>query len=565
MIRTFRKIPWLAVPIFAVVILSFVVFMGTGPTRSGNSGNYAVDTNEVSGEIYGQKVTQEQYTKSERDVDLFFFLNYGEWPMNNPNISKDMLLQRIYINMMLLQKAKDLGVHVSEDQIEQYTASFLSSPELLRALGVSDQKSVPFNALVEHVLAPVNLTAADFENYMRDQLAIEQLQQFYGLSGEMVTPQDVTNEYIRQNQEYSAQIVFFSASNYLNRAVVTPADVGQFYTNYMADYRLPDRVQVCYVGFSATNYLAEAEQTLKTNLDAQVTYYFNKYGMSVAPDAKTPDEAKAVLRKTIIRQQALVDAGQQAKDFAQAVFNISNNANKPASAQDLYTVARQKGLQVQTPAPFSAEYGPEDFDAPPAFTKAAFELTSDTPISDPIPGPDEVYVIALEKTVPSEIPPLDQIRGQVTHDLKMRAATFMAIQAGTNFARSVTSQMAIGRSFAAASVAAGAEPQVLPPFSLSTQELPELDGHATINQLRQVAFTTPVGLASGFMQTDDGGFVLYVESRLPIDQSKMAADLPEFTARLREQRASAAFNEWVQREANRELRDTPLNKNMGMR
>ena len=142
--------------------------------------------------------------------------------------------------------------------------------------------------------------------------------------------------------------------------------------------------------------------------------------------------------------------------------------------------------------------------------------------------------------------------------MQFQEATIMAQRAGTNFVHNLFLQMAAGKSFAAACVAAGAAPQMLPPFSLSTQDLPELDGRVTLNQLKQAVVSTPAGMASGFMPTEDGGFVAYVGSRMPIDQSKMAADLPQFTAQLRQQRQSQTFNDWYLREANRELRDTPV-------
>jgi hypothetical protein len=295
-----------------------------------------------------------------------------------------------------------------------------------------------------------------------------------------------------------------------------------------------------------------------TNLDTQVEAYYTKYGMQATPDAKTPDEAKAEIRKALIREQELADAGQDANSFAQVVFSVSSAANKAPSPDDLAAAARQKGLPVQTTAPFSAEYGPKEFTASGAFIKTAFELTPDSPISEPIASPNGVYIIALQASLPSEIPSLADIRGQVALDLRYREATVMARIAGTNFARMVTSRMAIGKSFAAAAVIEGYAPQVLPPFSLTTQEMPELEDHATLNQLKTAAFTTTVGNTSGFKESDDGGFVVYVESRLPLDESKMQTDLPQFAAQLRQQRQSQAFNSWVQREASRELRSTPL-------
>ena len=85
--------------------------------------------------------------------------------------------------------------------------------------------------------------------------------------------------------------------------------------------------------------------------------------------------------------------------------------------ENLATVAKQKGLTVRLTAPFASAYGPEEFDAPPEFTKTAFELTPDEPLAGPVAGPDAVYIIALIKQLPSEIPAFDQIRARVTAGL----------------------------------------------------------------------------------------------------------------------------------------------------
>ena len=93
--------------------------------------------------------------------------------------------------------------------------------------------------------------------------------QTIGLAGALITPQEAAAIYQREHQELSAQIVFFSASNYLVvRSPVTPEAIAQFYTNYLAEYRLPDRVQVNYVEFKVTNFLAQAKaEWAKTNFD----------------------------------------------------------------------------------------------------------------------------------------------------------------------------------------------------------------------------------------------------------------------------------------------------------
>jgi hypothetical protein len=226
--------------------------------------------------------------------------------------------------------------------------------------------------------------------------------------------------------------------------------------------------------------------------------------------------------------------------------------------ENLDAVAREKGLAVALTAPFAAAAGPVEFDAPTPLIKAAFQLTTDDPLAGPIVGQDGVYVIALAQQLPSSIPSLELINARVTQDYQSRVATELARQAGTNFFVSVTVRLATGKSFAEAAVAAGLVPVVLSPFSLSSTNIPEVGNRAELGEVKQAAFTTPVGHAAGLVPTADGGFVLFVQSALPLDEAKKSVELPRFLTQVRRARENEAFNLWLQGEANRELRSTPI-------
>jgi len=543
MIGTIRKhSKWLWWFIAGLTIISFI-YWGAGPSRIGGSGG------RVSGDfgtIYGHKITQQDYVEAMNEFYIFYRIHYNQWPDKNPNLSRNDLQREIYVHLLFDLKAADLGIHVSDDVVEQAAA------EMLRSFGRNGQ-AVPMDSFVRQFLQPEGLTAEDFARYVRHDLVIQQLIQTMGLPGELVTPQAAAAEYERLHREFSAQAVFFSASNYLSAVTATPAAVAEFYTNYLAAYRLPDRVQVSYVEFNVSNYLAQAKaEWAKTNLEEVVEANYRQLDPDYFPEAKTPDAARAKIREVLIRNRALTDASQQANDFASALFAL-----EPVKPENLATVARQKGLTVHLTAPFASAYGPEEFEAPPEFTKTAFELTPDEPLAGPVSGPGAVYIIALIKQLPSEIPAFDQIRARVTGDYRLHEATLRAQRAGTNFVYTLTGPMAAGHTFASACVAAGLQPQALPPFSLSTRDLPELGERAELDQLKQAAFTTPVGHASGFVETSDGGFVLYVQSQLPVEQAVMNAQLPQFMAQLRHAHQDDAFNEWLQIEANRALRSTP--------
>ncbi len=93
---------------------------------------------------------------------------------------------------------------------------------------------------------------------------------------------------------------------------------------------------------------------------------------------------------------------------------------------------------------------------------------------------------------------------------------------------------------------------------MSTQELPALGNRVGLPQVKQAVFSTPSGHASDFVDTEDGGFIVYVQSRTPADPKTVSAEMPQFMATLRRERETDAFNQWIQAEANRQFRTIPV-------
>ena len=71
-------------------------------------------------------------------------------------------------------------------------------------------------------------------------------------------------------------------------------------------------------------------------------------------------------------------------------------------------------------------------------------------------------------------------------------------------------------------------------------------------------FGTPPGQASSFVPSDEGGFLVFVRAKLPLDTAKLLADLPSFTANVRRSREGEALNQWFRHEVETSLRDTPI-------
>jgi len=538
----------------ALTCISFLFFMSSGPGRNRGGAPTSYGT------IYGHELTAEEIGQAKRDFELFYLINSGEWPDKNRNMTEVQIDQQTYLNIMFAQKAKSLGVFVPDAAVADAAAQVLHSQALSRAFGANGQ-AVRMDQFLDGI-KPRGYTAADFEHAIHSQLIVEQLRLTLGLSGSLVTPQEAAMLYDYEHREAYSQAVFFSASNYLGSVTVTPAAVAEFYTNSMAYYRLPDRVQVNYVWFNITNYLdlAKTELTKSNNFETVVDNDYKQY--STAPefkDAKTPEAAKAMIREALIRKRAAYEAGTKAEEFKKALWSMdSGKADSSVNAQNIVTLARQFGLTSSLSRPFGENSQPDEFVNAPAVVSTAFtKISADSPFSDLIGGEDGYYLIGLANQLPSSIPSFAEIHDRVEQDFRAQSALALATRAGTNFDITAGVQLAVGKSFAQAAVAEGQTPVILSPFSLSTADVPEAGNHADARELKQAAFGTTPGRISRFISTADGGFVLYLQKIEAVDTSKSSADLAAYTSQIRRARENEAFNLWVNSEASRELHSFP--------
>jgi hypothetical protein len=561
MFGTIRKHQtWLWAIIITLTIISFVIFFS--PYSRMNSSqrgpaNY--------GTINGEKVSEEDFARAWRQVQLSYFFRNGNWADEDAKKMGFDPMRETYNWLLLVQKQKQLGIHVSEDAATQVAREMvrpflrgnLTSPEMF----------------IKQVLQPRGIQADDWRDYVRHFLGIQELISTVALSGRLVTPQQAREMYQRENEELATEAVWFSASNYISHVAVAPDKISQFYSNRLANYRVPERVQVSYVAFPVTNFIAAAEAELKTNLTEIIDANFRRLGTNTYKGFKTPDDIKKKLREDILQGRALVAAKRKAAEFGVALEDLAAKRSKPGAAdaetaarpEDLNTLAKTEGLTVMLTVPFDREEGPREFQVEPNFVKEAFKLTpTNKPIAGPFSGDDATYVIAYSHVFPSEIPPLDKIREQVTADCKHMEALTLARQAGLAFYPVLTNGMAQGKTFSALCVASKYTPVMLPPFSLSTRSLPEIEDHISLNGpggLKELAFGTPIGQVSRFQDTSDGGALLYVKFKQPLDETKMKEQLPGFLNYVRQAHQNEVFNDWFRREADRGLRDTPLARN----
>src|SRR5258706_12655839 len=396
-----RHQTWLWAVIITLTIISFLYFFL--PNQRMNNSGAALNF----GSIDGKKITREEFADAQREVFLRYYFSTGTWPKNDKSSNFDPE-RETYFRLMLIHKMDDFGIHIAEDVVAQAAIDFLKPL----------QKNGPVTPelFAQKILVPNGFQLEDFGRFVKNELGVQELVSAVGLGGKLVTPDEAKSLYIREHEEAKTAAVFFSYSNYLANVTVNLEQLTQFYSNRLSEYRIPERAQVKYVKFDLTNYLAEAtaEMAKITNLTERIDAEFQQRGTTSYNDL-SPEHATAKIHEEIQKNFETRSAREKASEFAKAVYD--KNPQQP-TVQDFEAVSKERKLPVQVSAPFDQQ-GPKEFTVGTDFATAAFALNPTTePLAGPLIGDDAVYVIAYEKRLPSEVPPLEQVRAQVETDYR---------------------------------------------------------------------------------------------------------------------------------------------------
>lgn len=542
MIGTLRKhnvwIWWLVI---VATIVGFVIYLFPNQRFGGGGGSRATAN---LGTINGEPIVQTDFADAQREGRLFYFLRVGGWPDTEEKMRQ--VENYAYQRLLLVSQLNQMHIEVTPAAAARVTKAMLRIPE--------DQ---PFpkeefeKFIANEVMAKGGLMLEDFDRYVRHEAGQQLMMSLFGMSGKLITDKEAEFFYRREHEPASVEVASFPVSNYVAQASVTPQEIQDYYTKRQADYRLPERLQLNYVKLEATNYFAAADKDIGgiTNLEEKVEQSYLQAG----PEAFTnetgkplpADEAKAKIKHNLRQGMALREARKAANDFLTHLAE-GHDKDHPIAAADVEKQAKTDGLEAKTTQPFDQRNPPVELDVPTKALRMVFALQPGAPDDQftTLVGEDAVYVVGLDKRIPSEIRPLDVVRDKVIEDLKESKAVEMVKAAGERLDTALRAGMDGGESFDSLCAAQNVKPLVLPPFSMATETLPEMPDRAEFEHIQSAVYNLPTGKTSRFLESMDGGFIVYVKSRAPVAPETMKLELPAFLARLRDQRQQAAYSEW---------------------
>jgi hypothetical protein len=536
-IRRHQK--WLWYVISAAVIISFTAYLSPNSRQNGGGGLHQQNV----GTINGRPVSQGEYLDAQKEAHLKYLFMAGSWYGNDEfsRQNSDFIENQTKQRLLLKEKARELGIQVTAANVAEWIQDNFG-----RGKTFTENE---YNQVLKN-LGGHGVTEADLNRFARTEVATEHLLRVAGTPGRLVTPQEAEEKYRRENQQISAEAVFFFSSNYLAQVNLDQTNIATHYTRQSQNFREPDKIQVAYVEFPATNYLAEAEKALSavTNLNQQLEEVYRARGTNFYTDTNglpmTAEAAKAKIRDDEKQNLALREARKAATAFAETLLSLPTR-----QATNLYEVARTNKLAVKVTEPFGQFEQVKGLEVPEKFNQAAFGLSAEQPfIEEPIVGQDAVYIVALDKKIASRVPPLAEIQEKVTEDYKRMQSRELATRAGQEFYTKLNAGLTTGKSFNAVAAESGQSVTAIAPFSIVTRSIPGLDPRVDVSAVKNMAFSLKEGETSSFVPTREGGFVLHVNKFIPASDADVKAALPGYLASLQKAGASEAFQAWFSKE-----------------
>jgi len=550
MTNTFRRhhktVMWI---IIVATIVTFVYYLTPNATRNGGGGGPGPSS--PAGTIDGETITQPQFDAALQEAKVAVRMTTGRWP--SPQETTQQLPYLAFRQLYIAAKLKELNLDVPVDTTAELTR---------RLFGVMPGQTMSKEKFQEFVRTELNekgrVSEEDFYHWVRDQAGMALLMKLYGMNGELITSQEVESFFRRDHDMMTVELARFPVSNYIAKIAPTEKDIQDLYAKRQAAYRLPDREQINYIFFNPTNYLKTADANMAgiSNLDSQIEQKYLSLDASAWKDEAgnqlSPEAAKAKIKEDtrlhgFARQAAQTNAIQLIKLFQDG---RKSRENQPITREELQQFAASNGLTVVTPPPFAELNPPAVLQLPPTYLNMLFQLNTNSPEDQYmfVQATNGFFYLGLEAKLPSQNQPLEAVRAKVTEDYRQQKAVELVVQTGTNFEAAARDGLAKGMSFDEICAVQKVKPVTLTPFSHETRSIPEISDETEFEDVKALAYQSPVGQIAQFYQTQTEGFVVYLKARAPVDEAIVKRDLPAFLANQREMRQSAAFNIWLNRE-----------------
>lgn len=376
--------PW-AMGIVALIVLSFV-FAGVGSYLAAPAETAVAKVND---EEIAERSLEIGYQNERARLENQFGEGISALFANPEYLAnfKQGVLERIIADKLIEQKAIELGLRVSDQQVRE---TILAMQEFQVGGQFNNDR---YNALIRQS----GFQADTFREYIRLQMTKEQLSRALMVS-DFTSEVESNRIFALENQTRDARFVEIPQDLFNASVTVTEDQIRQFYQTNIEAYDTEEKTSVAYVELKVADILETVETT-----DAELEAY---YQLNIA-NYRT-DEKRRV-------SHILLELDDSA--------TVAEVAAKLAAGEDFAELAKQYSIDT-----FSGENGGDleyislgDFD--PEFDTAAFALTSVGEVTEAVSTESGIHFIKLTELTPAVTASLSDVIEEVKAAVKYEKAS----------------------------------------------------------------------------------------------------------------------------------------------
>ena len=440
------------------------------------------------GKINGRTVTVQDVQKLERNIQLAGELGMAELPnqLVTAGRSRDEQTVSFAWNVLLLRdEANRLQIEPTTEQIKEAEKGLAA----FQTNGQFDPSK--YRNFVDRGLQPVGLSAADLDEVVADYLRLQGIKEVLK-AGNQYPEAMFREQYERANARMHLAVVRLHRADFEKGIQITDDQIKKYYDQQKDHLQSQERRKIQIVSFPLKD------------------------------DQKGLAEDK--------KNEALKPLAEQAEAFMQPVLEHPDQFEK---------TAEQRGLKVQETGLFTLSNPDPLIQGEPAVLRQVFNLTKENPVSDIIQGPNGFYVVKLKEVEPSRPLSLDEAKDKIATTLKNeRVQAAMEAKSKELLAKIDTEN---GLDFVQAAEKAGYKPELPEPFSFVDP--------GQNNAILQAMVTNEVDLDPGetskLLQDQDGGLIIHMIGKDPIDEKRYEEDKKVEYAAANDQFQGIMVREWL--------------------
>lgn len=417
MLDFFRNHKRLMMMMLMLVILPGLGFVGI----QGFRGFFDESANVAS--VNGHKITRADFDNASRQqmdqarqiMGARFDASTFDTPQHRKDILDGLIQQRV-----LVDEVQRLHLTASDEAVRR---TLLSDP-IISSLKNPDG-SIDLDKY-KQLLAMQGMTPEQYDERVRYSLAMQQLPA--ALVNSAFTPKALAQQLTElSEQQREVQGLAFHASDYAPKINPTDAQLQSYYDAHKNDFATPATAQIQYLVLSAATVAASvnpSDADLKKYYDDNIAHYKTQEEVrashiliTVAKDASAADRAAAKQKA----DQILAEVKAHPDQFAQIAQKESQDPGSASKGGDL------------------GYFGPGMIAGGQAFDDAVFKLKKDE-ISDVIQSDFGYHIVKVTDIKPSVTKSFDEVKGQITNDVKTQQAAKLLADATDGFTSTVYEQ-----------------------------------------------------------------------------------------------------------------------------